>query len=474
MWVLFVARGAFYCALFPLWEGWDEYAHFGYAQHVVSEGTLPVVGDSFSREIAESMRLAPLPDQLAWLGPPYLTHSAWWALPPAERAERRKRLAALSPRLAGEAAVTGWQFYEAQQPPLYYWLLSAPLSLAEDWPLQSRVLLARVLTMLAGSLTIPLVWCAVRALVGEGEAILAAALLAVAPGFAIDVSRVADDALAVALTALLLAYIARRGENWLVCGVLLGLCLLSKAYLLTLVPALGLWWVWRGRWRSAVGAIATAAAVAGWWYARNVWMGHSMSGWLDRGSPAELFAAMFRVHRAEGAWVVAKSFTWFGGWSFLTLRSWMYAAFVGMGAAALAMGFRSRARALALPLAMLSWHLVGISYGILVGHASHGVSNVPGWYLWPMGAALAAGIACGPARLALGFTAALAAVDLYGAAALLAPYYAGLVPRNHADAGAFVAALSRLGVSPPLALVWVAATVAIPVVAAVASSTGRE
>ena len=92
LWALFLIRGGFYCAMLPLWEGWDEYAHFAYLQHIVNnKGALPRFDTPVSREIDESMRLAPLAYELRELGPPYLTNEQWWALPAAEREDRRLR-----------------------------------------------------------------------------------------------------------------------------------------------------------------------------------------------------------------------------------------------------------------------------------------------------------------------------------------------------------------------------------------------
>ena len=76
LWALFLARGAFYCAMLPLWEGWDEYAHFAYLQRAVSTIALPRMDVKISREIDESMRLTPLADELRWIGPPLPDASA--------------------------------------------------------------------------------------------------------------------------------------------------------------------------------------------------------------------------------------------------------------------------------------------------------------------------------------------------------------------------------------------------------------
>ena len=77
--------------MLPLREGWDEYAHLACLQYLVNNGTLPHFDTPVSREIGESMRLAPLAYELRELGPPYLTNEQWWALPADGREDRRLR-----------------------------------------------------------------------------------------------------------------------------------------------------------------------------------------------------------------------------------------------------------------------------------------------------------------------------------------------------------------------------------------------
>lgn len=158
--------------MLPLWEGWDEYAHFAWIGHWIDERALPRASDPISREIDESMRLAPLGRELRWIGPPYLIHEDWWALPPAERDRRVRELAALSPALAHQPAVAvngrPFVFYEAQQPPLFYWIAAAVLRPAASWPLTARVLLIRLLSVLLTSLLVPFTWLAARRVLGKG------------------------------------------------------------------------------------------------------------------------------------------------------------------------------------------------------------------------------------------------------------------------------------------------------------------
>lgn len=472
IWALFLVRGSFYCALMPLWEGWDEYAHFAWLQHWVDKGTIPDFHDTLSREIDESMRLTPLAHELKWIGPPYLIHPEWWALPPAERADRRHKLASLPPACAHQPALHPFEFYEAQQPPLYYWLLSVPLRLTGAWHLAARVLLIRLLSMLLASLTIPLTWITARKIVGPRLALVCAALLAVAPGFAIDVSRVANDSLAIALVAVLLWLLTGSRPGWFLPGLILGACLLTKAYLLAFLPALAVI-LWRRR-QEMVRIVVLALLVAGWWYLRNLAVGHTFSGWLLRPDRAAMLRAIVHINWLSAAHVAAKSFLWFGAWSFLTLKAWIYALLEGAGFIGLLLAAKSRNTALKAPATLLAFFVAGMAYGILATFVTENVPNLPGWYLWSLGGAIAVLVVAGLRRFSLALVAALAAVDLYGVTGLLTPYYAGLVERNHADVAQFPTALTRLGISPWLTGAWLLATLGIVAIAAMTDYEGRK
>jgi 4-amino-4-deoxy-L-arabinose transferase-like glycosyltransferase len=462
---LFLVRGAFYCRMLPLWEGWDEHAHFAVLQHWSAAGTLPKLNDSFSREIDDSLRLAPLPHELGWLGPPYLTHEQWWALPQAERDARRRGLAALSPDLAKEAALHQEVFYEAQQPPAYYWLFSFVLKMAERWPIRDRVLLIRFLGMMLASATIPLTWLAARRLLPEPWALLCAGLIAVAPGFAIEASRVTNDCLAIPLIALLFWLVMRRSADWLGIGFVLGLCLLTRAYCLTLLPSLLIWFAIRNRrdWRTPARVFGVALAISGWWYARNLALGYTLSGWLEHASVADMADAVFRVNWISAVHVVFKSFVWFGAWSFLTLKVWMYAVVELFTLAGIAMAIRRHGRELSLPLLVIGWYCVALTYGVLVDSVVHKIGNIPGWYLWSIASLMSVVLVAGLGRWTVALVAVLAGFDIYGAAGLMAPYYAGLVERNRANGAVFFGALERMGVPAAWGVVWLGATVAIPI-----------
>lgn len=444
--------------MMPLWEGWDEYAHFAWLEHWNEKGTLPKYTTAVPREIEASLEVTPLSEELKWMGPEHFSYREWWALPASERLERSGRLMALRGELRAVAPRGALVFYEAQQPPLYYWMMAVPERLASRWPLRERVILVRLLSLLLASAVIPFGWFAVKAVLGEGAANLGAALLAVAPGLAIDTSRVANDGLAIAVTSLFLLILVKRWPDWAL-GVALGAALLSKPYLLSLIPVVIL-----ARRKDALRPLGIALVVAGWWYARNLAIGYSLSGWMDRAEPAAIAAAITQVNWLSAANVTAKSFLWFGAWSFLTLKSWAYVVLEVIGAAGFALALRRKD--LGTAWAMFGFHALAMSYGVLVSFVAHQQSNLPGWYLWPMAAPLALLLVAGLGRWVAGLIVLLGIADVYGAAALLAPYYAGLSPRNKANAGQFLAALERLNVPLWLASAWFLATLALVVISA--------
>ena len=124
VWLSFILRALFYCTAFPLWEGFDEYAHVAVIQHVFVHHDLPDFRTAnSSREIAESRKLAPVPWLLRDDSNGLLSHEEYWRLSNQDRSQRQARLRNLPPSWSAEDADPKLPLYEAQQPPLYYWLL---------------------------------------------------------------------------------------------------------------------------------------------------------------------------------------------------------------------------------------------------------------------------------------------------------------------------------------------------------------
>jgi hypothetical protein len=527
VWLCFLARASFYAVLLPIWEGFDEWAHVAYVQHLAAGKGLPRPAETrVSREVQASLGLTPVPHALNYLLEPHYSHIEYWSLEPAKRAELRGELEALPRSWAREEPPAGELSYEVQQPPLYY-LILAPLQLAAGGAdLPTRVLLMRLVSLLIASLVIPLGFAVVRLATGsETLSVGAAALLAAMPGLAMTAARVGNDGLAAVIFGALLWIMLHedRPRGWtrpLMAGALLGAGLLTKAYFLTALPALAVingWRLWHARGdraRNALEALVTLAlgcAVSGWWYARNlaltgVWSGLQQVVGMPRRSFLDL--AMQAPHVNWWRFVDA-SFAvhiWVGNWSLLRLRGWMYHAFA-LGALIALTGLAAllwRGKAVGLLRSRFPLVVAGSFYGFFcLGLAYHeltfsfmNLSSSAGWYVYSVVIAEVLLLALGwwaisPARwrgwVLPAATAAFTLLDLYGTHFVLAPYYTGFIAHlpsgklasfhldqlSHGGMGVMLARVSGGTLPPPIVLVlwavFLLATLALPFLCARAS-----
>jgi hypothetical protein len=346
IWVCFLVRGFFYSGIIPLWEGYDEWAHFAYAQHVLAHGSLPLGQTTrVSREIEASFQYLPLPWAMDDVSGTKITQDLYWRLPQEEQAERSRQLRGIPREWGREFAQKNILLYEAQQPPLYYWLLAGPLHLLRDLPLPERVYLLRYLSFLLASAVIPIGYLVARRAFGSRSfAFGAIAVIALMPELVLELSRVANDSLATALYSALL-WLALKvldepgRAGWsLAYGLTLGLGLLTKAYFLTAIPAtalLLLWLFWKGDGRrrrilrNACLIAGVAFGVSGWWYVRCRLLTGSWSGLQQDVSLQKVPWTVFLQRILNINWRVAfdvffSSHIYIGNWSFLGLRYWIY------------------------------------------------------------------------------------------------------------------------------------------------------
>ena len=451
LWLCFLLRALFYCSIVPLWEGYDEYAHFAFIQYFATTGTLPDARHTnTSREVQESMRLAPMP----WMQRDLrqnVTHDSWWRLPPPERADRERRLRDLPPQWATEPSQDFVPIYEAQQPPLYYVLLAAPYRLFSATPLITRVWWLRLFTAALASLVIPLGFLTAREILGDVRAALAVtALIASMPELMLTVCRIGNDALAVVAgtLCLLLAFRTRdanhRTRYAALLGIATGLALLTKAYFLALLPPLLLLPLLVWRKRALVPSLLLAAGpvvIAGWWYARNLLLTGSLSGEqtevaIQRFSAVEMLHMIARVPWIKAADFIFMSHIWLGDWSFLVVRSWMYHLFalawiiaaVGFAARYFSKPPRPSRSDLTLLAGFYLSFLIAMAYHALITFAHEGIAGTLGFYLCSMVVAESVLLYLGLHRLGLtALTVSFAALEAFALLFYLLPYYTGLI-----------------------------------------------
>ncbi len=399
VWLCFMVRGLFYANMVPMWEGFDEHVHFAYIQHISHKGTLPDDRVPISKELEESLKLVPVPWMLRDADPSFTTHDQYWQLSNEAREQRETDLHVIPTAWSRQPGKDSLTIYEAQQPPLYYWLMSVPLWAASDLSLPARVFLIRFLSLLLTSLAIPVGYLLAKRVLHNWEAALGIiALISIMPGLMADICRVGNDSLALLLytvtiyATLLFVENPRIPGRCLLLAFGLGMGLLTKAYFLTAIPALAVVVLLRLSWHKGqklllpsifIGVLALI--LSAWWYLRNCLLTGAWSGLMQDVSlrNTSLLERLKQVREVD--WVNAFKSTllshiWFGNWSFLQVRSWMYRFFQYMGALALIglliYGVRSLFKRLPekLPypgsiMAMASFYIffcVGICYHVLI------------------------------------------------------------------------------------------------------------
>jgi 4-amino-4-deoxy-L-arabinose transferase-like glycosyltransferase len=457
IWACFAARLLFYANMLPLWEGFDEWAHFAVIRIMATRGVWLVPRDAPApRDVAESLSLVPVSKDVRSYLPLAVTQDEYWTLPEAERERRETAFRAMPAAWRSEDGPPSLTAYEALQPPLYYWLMSPVVRLLAGRSLAAQVLAVRWLSALIASLAVPLVYLVARAVFADMRVALGcAAVAALMPQWAFDAARVSNDCLSVVLfTAVLwlglkLVEEGPRLRPAAALGMVLGLGLLTKAWFLTAAPAVVLLfvWLWKGRrlGRAAqAGALASAIAVAisAWWYVHNLTTTGTLSGlsesvMLRRRPAVEMAGAALHVGWIRAIDSILLSHLYFGGWSPLGVRSWMYHFFYALILLAAIGLFRLPRRPAAgwvLLVYLAFW--AGQLYNVVLLAMSKGVATSMGWYLY---AVIAAEVVLCVAGLrgilpekggnwaVPGGVFLFGVFDLYTVHALAIPYYTGMI-----------------------------------------------
>ena len=493
----FLARALFYCAALPLWEGYDEWAHFAVVERMAFRGELLVSRDApVSRAVAASLEFAPVPWECRYLPAPSQTHDAFWRLPADERAQRESQFWAIPRAAALQDGPGNLAAYEGLQGPLYYWLTAPVLLAARSFDLATRVLLLRFFGVALASLVIPLSFLIARPVFGyDAVALGCAAIVAVMPEFLIDIARVGNDSLALLLFTLVIwlsLEILNRGltpGRAIQLGAALGLGLLAKAYFLAAVPPVAALLIWKCRRPRALLVPLIAFAVAGWWYIRNLLTTGTLTGmWESARLPHTSLASQLQ-QILHIPWLVAidsilLSHLYFGAWSSLTVRSWMYHllyALIALAAIGLCLSARPTPRPptpgprpLLAAFFLTFW--IGQLYHVIPMFTLWGVPTSMGCYLYAVVSAevllCVAGLRALAPRPARRFVAPagvflFALLDLYTIHMLAIPYYTGLIAhRPNGPVASFHPGTAALSEIVPRLAAFKSPLLSVPVLAA--------
>lgn len=470
IWCCFLAKALFFCTVIPLWEGYDEYSHFAMIQYVALHRGLPDASMNSSREVAESRKLVPAGD---WTAADHtnrlLSYEGYWRLPPAERERLRVGLRSLPAAWRSEEAQPRLAMYEAQQAPLYYWIIAPVYRLVQASPLTTRVWILRCLTAVLASLVIPAGFFMARQVCGSTMVPLGIALiLASMPELFISACRVGNEGLAIGLGSFAVLAIMRQHHSSPspvrgVCfGIVLGATLLTKAYFLVLLPlsVVALIRAWhrdpvrrRRDFLELLIMLVVCLAISGWWYGRNLWMTHSLTGEqievaATTHSIISLPQAMVRTPWRRVLDFLLVSYIWIGDGSFLVVRSWMYRVVEWIWIFSLAgvllqicdwrEGLDSRLDLLLVLLAPATL-LLGLCFHAAQTMQATGIPGTLGHYMYALGAPEGILLVVGlqwwlpyrwrtlPVPL---LVTVFAGLDLFTSWFLLLPYYTGIIQHD--------------------------------------------
>jgi hypothetical protein len=327
-------NAALYSSLLPLWEGFDEEFHYGYAQYLGVHRRFPVLGHTgLSEEINKSIALLPMShvmiENLHLKG--VRTFDQYFSLPDLMRRQLHDEARRVPLGSASQESDRYSQNYEVHQAPAGYLLLALPERLLARLPLPYRVWMLRLLASIACVILVHHGAFALAAEAGLSKALSAILVFLVFSSqmFWATIAHIGNDWLAVSLAVWLIAWALRCGRQpsmrsslWL--AIVLALGLLTKAYFLVFVPlyliaAIG--WHKNGRLpsRGLALSLGVPALLAGPWYVRNLIVSGNLSGRLEESSGVSVGGVVESL--ASIPWVksipfMARGAFWMGNSSF--------------------------------------------------------------------------------------------------------------------------------------------------------------
>ena len=435
-----VANAIFYSMMLPLWEGFDEPFHFGYVQWLANGRGLPDArGSLLSREIGESISIAPGSRVVQRNLPQVMTYSEYFSLPRDKRAAARKALGEIRPDLRRQDSEL--LNYEAHQAPLAYAVLALPERMLAGAPLPLRVLALRIIGALIGGLLLYFGADRVFGELGMGGPYRSAAVFCVISCQMTwaTVAHVANDWLALPLAVWSLVAAIRywkspspRNVVWM--AGLLSVGLMTKAYFIALVPAAVALCVVLRRWKELCVALAIIFVTAAPWYARNVYRYGAVTGMQESragiGAAAVIDAAP-ALDWPGAAIASVRSALWTGNNSFTSFSARTLAAVIAVWVIALILWAVSRHTAAEwITSGYCALFVAALGYITVVSYVyTRGAANGPSpWYSQVLVAPVLGLAFLGCSRLpAWGRFVSAALVALFGYV-LIATYVVKLIP----------------------------------------------
>ena len=333
--------GIGYISITPLFEGFDETAHYSSLREISDTGQIPVYGKSYLDQSVLDYR-GPVHYDTGL--PPFdrgLVYPKFFAQP--ELVENylkiyRRPAPRAAYRLGNEL---NWQ---AQHPPLYYLLLARLLPVLDTFSFTAQFFLLRLTSYVLALCGVAFGLLAVNQPDQPPErnpAVIGFILYPIIlPMFFPEFARLGNDSLCLFFAGLAAYFLAlwlkddRNTRKSLAVGVALGLGLLTKAFFLPITLALGIFLAIRlsqdkenltiksGRFRSSASIFLAAIVVGGGWYIYKLLLYGEFTGSDDsirlahQGGMIAAFKDHFSaIQLLRGAVMPFASYQWPGTWS---------------------------------------------------------------------------------------------------------------------------------------------------------------
>lgn len=341
----------------PIWEGFDEPAHYAYVQHLVENHEFPI-GDKnfFSDEIMNTLTKVPISANLDFTKTGSLSNDVqnqflskgyseyWTSFNQTTYNENHDFLLEEDKTLRAKEFVGGIKIWESQQAPLNYLILSLFYKISEQNDIITTVFVLRYVGIAISAAAIYFVYKTVVLLSKSSFMRYGVMIFAVFnPMFVMNLSRVSNEPLNFLFFSLFFYYaIKLLKDNFtvrraLVLGIIIGLGLLTRQSFivpLVLVPAiisLKIIQTENLRRKKIMHMISHSGfiifislAISGWWYIQNLLRDGNISG--IAGLKPMSFNNM--THFGSVNWLgyaeqLFLNFWGLFGWSFIRLP-WVY------------------------------------------------------------------------------------------------------------------------------------------------------
>lgn len=407
--------GLFHIATTPIFEGFDENAHYSYIRQIALQGKIPKRSENFLDQVVVDYQG---PVSYSSGEPPFnggMVYHKFFNRHDLVDSYIIQNRQNIPPTSFSPSLIENWQ---SQHPPLYYALMAPILKMVGMEPLVTQIFVLRSLSYVLALVGVVLGVMSImqRTLTGidthNAPLLLGFVIYPIMlPMFFPEFARIGNDSLCVLLVGLLAYLLSKLFASGggiklsLAIGVTLGLGLLTKAFFIPIAAAmlmfflvkffacgfpdekviskvLGLLWIF-----------LPAVAIGGTWYAYNYLILGDFSGsnvaieLAHKGGGLTNIISTFSFPiflRAVATSLV--TFVWGGTWSLTHLPHALYIPVI-VGVVWIFGAFCYQLRKIPfsdthwLTFWLIIFFLLGISWHAIVSMMVGGNANTPGWYL---------------------------------------------------------------------------------------------